>query len=307
MIDPETIKLLEKQHYKIAGRHSAVKICHWTKMSIKDEGYCYKQKFYGISSHRCLQMTPSVLWCTQRCVFCWRNIERTIGTELKEYDDPSDIIDEAIEKQRVLLSGFGGIPDRINKEKFKEAQDPNQAAISLSGEPTIYPGIDELIGEFHRRNFTTFLVTNGTLPERLENMDNLPTQLYLSIDAPDKKVYKKLCNPIIPNGWEKINRTIDLFPSLKTRRVIRITLVKGMNMDMNDVGGYARLIERSGTDFIEVKSYMFVGGSRMRLSLDNMPSFSEVMEFSKALGEELGYVVSDSKEDSRVVLLSREK
>lgn len=303
MIPTELKKILEKQHYKIVGVHSTVKLCHWTKKSILDKGFCYKQKFYGIKSHRCLQMTPAVAWCTQKCIFCWRNIEQTLGTELNEFDEPEDIINEAIEAQRRLLSGYGGIPERINKTKFKEAQDPNQAAISLSGEPTIYPKIGELIGEFNKRKFTTFLVTNGTLPERLEKLENLPTQLYLSLDAPNEKIYNRICNPILSENWKKINDTIGIFPSLETRKVIRITAIKGLNMLFEE--GYARLVQKAEPDFVEVKAYMFIGGSRKRLSLENMPSFAEVREFSENLCNSLGYSIKDFKEDSRVVLLSR--
>ncbi|MEA3255115.1 MAG: 4-demethylwyosine synthase TYW1 [Candidatus Altiarchaeota archaeon] len=302
MINTELKKILEKQHYKIVGNHSAVKLCHWTKKSILDKGFCYKQKFYGIKSHRCLQMTPAVAWCTQKCIFCWRNIEQTIGTELDEVDEPQDIIDKAIEAQRKLLSGYGGIPERINKTKFSEAQNPNQAAISLSGEPTIYPRIGELISEFNKRKFTTFLVTNGTLPERLRNLEELPTQLYLSLDAPDKEIYQRVCNPLSPKNWEKINESIDILPSLETRKVIRITAVKGLNMSSEE--GYARLIKRAEPDFVEVKAYMFIGGSRKRLSLENMPSFAEVRKFSEDLSNSLGYTIKDFKEDSRVILLS---
>ena len=302
MIPTEFKKILEKQHYKIVGRHSAVKLCHWTKRSILDEGFCYKQKFYGIESHRCLQMTPAVAWCTQKCIFCWRNIEQTLGTKLDEFDEPEDIINGAIEAQRKLLSGYGGIPERINKTKFKEAQDPNQVAISLSGEPTIYSKIGELIGEFNKRKFTTFLVTNGTLPERLEKLENLPTQLYLSLDAPNEKIYNRICNPILSENWKKINDTLGIFPSLETRKVIRITAIKGLNMLSEE--GYARLVQRAEPDFVEVKAYMFIGGSRKRLSLENMPSFAEVREFSENLSSYLGYSIKDFKEDSRVVLLS---
>lgn len=302
MINTELKKILEKQHYKIVGNHSAVKLCHWTKKSILDKGFCYKQKFYGIKSHRCLQMTPAVAWCTQKCIFCWRNTEQTIGTELDEVDEPQDIIDKAIEAQRKLLSGYGGIPERINKTKFSEAQNPNQAAISLSGEPTIYPRIGELISEFNKRKFTTFLVTNGTLPERLRNLEELPTQLYLSLDAPDKEIYQRICNPLSLKNWEKINESIDVLPSLETRKVIRITAVKGLNMSSEE--GYARLIQRAEPDFVEVKAYMFIGGSRKRLSLENMPSFAEVQKFSEDLSNSLGYPIKDFKEDSRVILLS---
>ncbi|MCK4491207.1 MAG: radical SAM protein, partial [Candidatus Altiarchaeales archaeon] len=190
----------------------------------------------------------------------------------------------------------------INKRKFMEAQDPNQAAISLSGEPTIYPRISELIEEFKKRGFTTFLVSNGTFPERFMDMTP-PTQLYISIDAPDKKTYKRVCNPIVHGTWEKINRSLELLPSLDTRTVIRITLVKGLN-DIN-LEGYAKLISKAEPDFIEVKAFMLLGGSRARLSLENMPSFEYVEEFSGRLSAEVGYGVADTSVDSRVVLLSK--
>jgi tRNA wybutosine-synthesizing protein 1 len=303
MISEEYKRLLEHQHYKIVGRHSAVKLCHWLRKSILDEGFCYKQQFYGIESHRCLQMTPAIAWCTHRCMFCWRNIEKTVGMEMEEYDEPDFIIDTAVEKQRELISGFGGIPDRINKQKYREARHPNQAAISLSGEPTIYPKIDELIGEFTKRNYTTYLVTNGTFPERIEGMDNLPTNLYLSLDAPDEEIYRRIDNPLIEDGWERICRTIDLMPSIDTTKVVRLTMVKGWNMTR--IKGYKELMSRIQPDFVEVKAYMFVGGSRLRMSIENMPSFEETMGFAQELADELSYKVKDSKVESRVVLLSR--
>lgn len=304
MIPGELKELLERQHYKIVGRHSAVKVCHWTRKSLRGEGECYKQQFYGVQSHRCLQMTPAVAWCNQRCLFCWRNTEHTLGSVLADCDEPGDIIDEAVEKQRMLLSGFGGIPEVVNQRKFREAQNPNQAAISLSGEPTIYPRLGELIREFHRRDYTTFLVSNGTFPERLAALDKLPTQLYISLYGPNKEVYRKTCAPESPELWNRINESLELIPSLDTRTVIRLTLVKGLNL--TDPAGYARLIEKAQPTYVEAKAFMFVGGSRMRMTIDHMPSFQEIQDFSEKLAEELGYQVKDSKEDSRVVLLARD-
>ncbi|MFQ5986189.1 MAG: 4-demethylwyosine synthase TYW1, partial [Thermoplasmata archaeon] len=57
MLEPQTAELLEKQGYKLIGSHSGVKLCHWTKQSLKHDRGCYKQHFYGIDSHRCMQMT----------------------------------------------------------------------------------------------------------------------------------------------------------------------------------------------------------------------------------------------------------
>ena len=46
-------KIMEKQGYRFIGKHSAVKICRWTRKSLIDERECYKSKFYGIKSWEC--------------------------------------------------------------------------------------------------------------------------------------------------------------------------------------------------------------------------------------------------------------
>ncbi len=302
MIPPELKKLFEKQGYALVGSHSAVKVCEWAKKSLRGKGFCYKQKFYGIESHRCLQMTPAVAWCTQRCVYCWRPVELTLGYSLSEEDSPEEIVEKSILAQRKLLSGFGGF-EGVEKNRFEESKNPKHAAISLAGEPTIYSKIGDLIGAFHSKGFTTFLVTNGTLPERLETISNEPTQLYLSLDAPDEDTYVKIDRPAIGGGWEKLNKTIGLFPSFKCRKVLRLTLVKGLN-DFNQEG-YAKIIAKADPDLVEIKSYMCIGFSRNRLSLDNMLSHAEVRAFSEKLAECLSYRIKDEKIDSRVVLLSK--
>ena len=47
----------------------------------------------------------------------------------------------------------------------------------------------------HSHGMTTMLVTNGTLPKVIENLDTLPTQLYVSVDAPNKEVFDEICRP----------------------------------------------------------------------------------------------------------------
>jgi tRNA wybutosine-synthesizing protein 1 len=299
MIPEEIRKTMVRQNYKIVGNHSAVKICSWLKKSIRNEGVCYKQKFYGIQSHRCLQMTPWIQ-CPNRCIFCWRVIEK-IPVEIDRIDDPKDIIRGCIEEQRKLLTGFKGL-GRANKEKYREAQNPNQAAISLVGEPTMYPKISELIQEFHKMKFTTFLVTNGQYPERLDGIEE-PTNLYISLDAPDNATYRKLDRPILTDHWKRLMNSLELMKSFSCRRVIRLTMVKGWNIKL--VEKYAKLIEKTDADFIEVKGYMFVGESQKRLSLENMPRHKEVKEFSEKISKASGYTYKDEQARSRVVLLSK--
>ncbi len=307
-MDPILRRILEKQHYRVVGtgQHSGVKLCHWMRQKLFYGRSCYKEDFYGIECHRCLQMTPAVNTCNHRCLFCWRNQEfneRTLS--LDAADEPGAILEESIRAQRILVSGFKG-DERCEVDLWKEAQDPTQVAISLAGEPTIYPYLDEFIALCRRRGMTTFLVTNGTLPEVLENLDALPTQLYVTVPAPDIESYRKLCNPYDSRrSWDNIRRTLELLPSLDTRTVIRHTLVDGWNI--SDVKGYAKLDGLAEPTFIEPKGYVFVGASRMRMNLDNMPSHETVKGFAQALGDELGYEFLAEKEKSRVTLLGRDK
>ncbi len=214
----QDFKDLEKKGYRFVGSnsHAAAKICHWTKKSIINEGVCYKEKFYGIESHRCLQMSPSISYCHHKCLFCWRDISITDTEWNEDYDEPSEIIEGCIDAQRNLLCGFFG-NSQSDLKKLKESKDPNNAAISLAGEPMLYPLIDDMLAEFKRRNFTTFLVSNGLSPSKLEDLEVEPTQFYLSLDAPTQEIYKDLCNPQIENGWEKLNESLDLLSSFNSR------------------------------------------------------------------------------------------
>lgn len=302
---PNKIKsALEKQGYRFIGNHSACKICEWTRKSLVDEDICYKQKFYGIKSHQCCQMTPSV-FCINRCVFCWRDTSLTTNKSFgKEIDEPEKIIEGCIEAQRKLLSGFGGNED-VNIKKFREAQNPRYFAISLTGEPTLYPRLDSLIGELHKQKKCSFLVTNGLFPQNLEKLDNLPVQLYVSIDAPNKKIYDRIDRPLLKDSWERFNQTLKLLPSLDTRKVLRITLIKGQNM--TDIEGYTKLVNAANPDFVEIKAYMWVGYSRLNLELKNMPLHKEVVDFSNKISGTTGLKIIDEKENSRVVLLTKGK
>lgn len=296
------VEKLESNGYRFVGshNHAAAKICHWTKQSILDRGVCYKEKFYGIESHRCLQMAPAVPNCQQKCEFCWRDLSYTQTQWDGEYDDPKTIIDEAIEAQNNLLCGFFG-NDKANKEKLEESKTPTNAAISLAGEPMLYPEIDELIAEFNRRNFTTFVVSNGQCVDKLKNLENEPYQLYLSLDAPTKKIYNEVCQPQISEGWDNLNQSLDTLASFNSRTCIRTTCVKGRNMINPEK--YGELIKKSNPDFVEIKAYMCVGSSRYRLTPDNMPTFDEVKSFAQKIGENCGKKIVNESEVSRVVLL----
>ena len=295
---PDLNTFMRKQGYALAGRHSAVKTCLWLRHAINGQGFCYKSKFYGVQSHRCLQMTPTLM-CNQRCLFCWRPIEISVPTP-DEWDYPKKIVEESIACQRKLITGFGGSEIAI-KERLIESYEPNNVAISLSGEPTLYPYLPELIEEYKIMGFKVFLVTNGTNPEMLTKVS--PSQLYMSLDAPDIETYLKICKPKSAVLWKRINESLTILREKKSRTVIRTTLIKGENMFRSE--RYAEMIKKASPDFVEIKAYMHLGFSRFRLDRSSMPTHVEVLEFSKEIAKYLGYEIVDESEISRVVLLSK--
>ncbi len=312
LVSPEITQLYFKQAYRIVGKHkhAAVKICHWTKESLRWDRVCYKELWYPpVESHRCMEMTPYV-GCNHHCLFCWRihsgdrpNLRwKELPSADTKFDNPETIVTESIEARKQLLVGFKGNPLTDNR-KYEKALKPTMMTMSLTGEPTLYPDLSGLISAAKKHGMVTFLVTNGTLPERLEEMDPLPFQLYVTLPAPDKKTYLKTTKPLIKNGWGKLNETLGLFPSLNTRKVIRLTLVKGLNMF--DSEKYAKLIEKAEPDFVEPKGFMWVGEARNRLPKEAMPSHEEIKKFGKELSNYLGYEIVDEFKPSRVVLLKK--
>jgi tRNA wybutosine-synthesizing protein 1 len=216
---------------------------------------------------------------------------------VREWDDPEEIVEGCIREQMRLISGYKGSMETDIK-KIEEAKKPKHVAISLIGEPTLYPFLPELISAFHKRGMTTFLVTNGTFPEALEDVD--PSQLYLSLNAPDEETYKRVCNA---NHWERIKRSLFMLKD-KNRTAIRITLIEGMNI--KEPESYGKLIEMVEPVFIEVKAYMHLGFSRERLSRGAMPPHDRVRGFAIELASLINYEIADESEISRVVLLSRD-
>lgn len=303
MIPEELSEILKRQSYRLVGNHSAVKVCHWTKKSLLSGESCYKQKFYGIQSHRCLQMTPAVGWCQHSCLFCWRPVEHNLGTKMDgvDFDEPGDIVDKSIIAQQKLLSGYWGEKDRVDMERMKEACTPNNAALSLAGEPTTYPYLDGLIDEYNKRDFTTFLVTNGQNPDMLEKIN--PYQFYISMISPDEETYKRLNRPLLKDGWERYNRSLEIMGDMKGRTVARMTLVRGFNLENPE--SFIPLIEKARPKYIEAKGYVHVGYSRKRLEREDMPSYEEIKEFSEILCRETGYRIKDSALYSKVFLLER--
>jgi tRNA wybutosine-synthesizing protein 1 len=252
-------------------------------------------------------MSPSLYYCTQQCLFCWRAQSgdlKVTWDEMKipRIDSPQEVAQGCLKAQEKILTGYKGNP-KTNWHKFQEALTPKHVAISLTGEPTLYEPLGELIRTFHQKGMTTFLVSNGTLPSKLSSLNQEPTQLYISVCAPNEHVYKNVCRPEFPDAWAKLKETLGLLHSFRCPTVIRMTLVKDRNM--NGIDEYAKIVVKTQPTYVEAKAYMHIGFSHLRLGFESMPQHSEIRGFAEQLSKKTGYRILAEAADSRVVLLSR--
>ncbi|CAI4903024.1 ADS_G0052950.mRNA.1.CDS.1 [Saccharomyces cerevisiae] len=286
--DSPTYKNLTKQGYKVIGSHSGVKICRWTKNELRGKGSCYKKSLFNIASSRCMELTPS-LACSSKCVFCWRHGTNPVSKNWRwEVDEPEYILENALKGHYSMIKQMRGVPGVI-VERFAKAFEVRHCALSLVGEPILYPHINKFIQLLHQKGITSFLVCNAQHPEALRNIVKV-TQLYVSIDAPTKTELKKVDRPLYKDFWERMVECLEILKTVQNhqRTVFRLTLVKGFNM--GDVSAYADLVQRGLPGFIEVKGATFSGssdGNGNPLTMQNIPFYEECVKFVKAFTTEL--------------------
>ncbi|CAD6650991.1 BAG_1a_G0052810.mRNA.1.CDS.1 [Saccharomyces cerevisiae] len=286
--DSPTYKNLTKQGYKVIGSHSGVKICRWTKNELRGKGSCYKKSLFNIASSRCMELTPS-LACSSKCVFCWRHGTNPVSKNWRwEVDEPEYILENALKGHYSMIKQMRGVPGVI-AERFAKAFEVRHCALSLVGEPILYPHINKFIQLLHQKGITSFLVCNAQHPEALRNIVKV-TQLYVSIDAPTKTELKKVDRPLYKDFWERMVECLEILKTVQNhqRTVFRLTLVKGFNM--GDISAYADLVQRGLPSFIEVKGATFSGssdGNGNPLTMQNIPFYEECVKFVKAFTTEL--------------------
>lgn len=317
MINDAQRKVLTKQGYKLIGTHSAVKLCRWTKHQLRGRGGCYKHTFYGINSHQCMEATSS-LACANKCVFCWRHHKNPVGTSWRwKTDDPIYIVNEGLKAQEAMIREYRGVPGVEETGRFKEGLQVKHCALSLVGEPIMYPHINELLEDLHKRHISTFLVTNAQFPEQIRQLTTC-TQLYVSIDGTNPEQLKRIDRPLFKDYWERFRRSLLYVRDRRERTVYRVTLVKDYN-DM-DPQSYVELIALGAPDLIELKGVTFAGPSLTGgVRMANVPTHSEVIEFAKSVVDHLKawrenvdptlplYSLALEHEHSCSILLAQEK
>ncbi|XP_060928586.1 S-adenosyl-L-methionine-dependent tRNA 4-demethylwyosine synthase TYW1 [Limanda limanda] len=305
MITPALREALTKQGYKLIGSHSGVKLCRWTKSMLRGRGGCYKHTFYGIESHRCMETTPS-LACANKCVFCWRHHTNPVGTEWRWKMDPAEkILQEAVEKHQSLIRQFRGVPG-VKPERYEEGLAVKHCALSLVGEPIMYPEINTFIRLLHSQHISSFLVTNAQFPEEIRTLVPV-TQLYVSVDASTRDSLKKIDRPLFKDFWPRFLDSLKALGEKRQRTVYRLTLVKAWNVE--EMLSYSELISLGQPDFIEVKGVTYCGESAAStLTMANVPWHQEVVAFVQQLADMLPqYEIACEHEHSNCLLIAHTK
>ena len=89
-----------------------------------------------------METTPS-LACANKCVFCWRHHSNPVGTEWRwQMDPPEMILDGALEGHYKMIKQMRGVPG-VLPEKLEEGMKVQHCALSLVGEPIMYPEINK--------------------------------------------------------------------------------------------------------------------------------------------------------------------
>jgi tRNA wybutosine-synthesizing protein 1 len=191
-------------------------------------------------------------------------------------------------------------------ERFAEAsRSIRHCALSLVGEPIIYPRINDFLDLLHAKGISSFMVTNAQFPEQMETLRPC-TQLYISVDAPTATELKAVDRPLFADFWERFLKCVDLLREKQQRTVFRLTLVNGWNTEQLDE--YVKLVRRGRPDFVEVKGVTYCGDSKASpLTIKHCPFHHEVRAYCQAMAASLaaeGYELASEHAHSNIVLLA---
>uniref|UniRef100_A0A2K5NXP2 tRNA 4-demethylwyosine synthase (AdoMet-dependent) n=1 Tax=Cercocebus atys TaxID=9531 RepID=A0A2K5NXP2_CERAT len=256
-------------------------------------------------SHRCMETTPS-LACANKCVFCWRHHTNPVGTEWRwKMDQPEMILKEAVENHQNMIKQFKGVPG-VKAERFEEGMTVKHCALSLVGEPIMYPEINRFLKLLHQCKISSFLVTNAQFPAEIRNLKPV-TQLYVSVDASTKESLKKIDRPLFKDFWQRFLDSLKALAAKQQRTVYRLTLVKAWNVD--ELQAYAQLVFLGNPDFIEVKGVTYCGeSSASSLTMAHVPWHEEVVQFVRELVDLIpDYEIACEHEHSNCLLIAHKK
>ncbi|NP_001399108.1 S-adenosyl-L-methionine-dependent tRNA 4-demethylwyosine synthase TYW1B isoform 2 [Homo sapiens] len=225
----------------------------------------------------------------------FRNMGRNEDGERRAMITPA--LREALTKQ--------GVPG-VKAERFEEGMTVKHCALSLVGEPIMYPEINRFLKLLHQCKISSFLVTNAQFPAEIRNLEPV-TQLYVSVDASTKDSLKKIDRPLFKDFWQQFLDSLKALAVKQQRTVYRLMLVKAWNVD--ELQAYAQLVSLGNPDFIEVKGVTYCReSSASSLTMAHVPWHEEVVQFVRELVDLIPeYEIACEHEHSNCLLIAHRK
>ena len=90
----------------------------------------------------------------------------------------------------------------ITNQVFPFCFQVRHCALSLVGEPIMYPEINKYVDLLHSKEISSFMVCNAQFPDAMRQLKPV-TQLYVSIDASTKDTLKAIDRPLHKDFWER--------------------------------------------------------------------------------------------------------
>jgi len=237
-------------------------------------------------------------------LYSWRHHTNPVGTSWRwKVDDPETLVNGAMENHYRMIKQMKGVPGVV-EERYQEAFQIRHCALSLVGEPIMYPHINEFVDLLHQHRISSFLVTNAQFPEKIAQLKPV-TQLYVSVDASTKESLKKVDRPLFRDFWDRFVGSLKAIGDKRQRTVYRLTLVKDYNTE--ELQNYVDLVSLGHPSLIEVKGVTFCGTSgASSLTMSNVPYHEEVVQFCEKMSEMLGreYEIACEHAHSCCILLA---
>ena len=76
---------------------------------------------------------------------------------------------------------------------------------------------------------------------------------------------------------------------------------------MQNIEGYAKILDGVDVDYYELKGYVHIGHSQHRLLIEQQPSHEEIKNFALELAKHTGLKIVSEKAESRAILMMREE
>lgn len=135
-----------------------------------------------------------------------------------------------------------GIPDAKFFDVKKNLDDLKRIGVSVvdftGGEPLLNKELPQILSHAKKLGFFVKLSTNGYLyPKRAEELKDLTTCIYFSLDTTSREEYKKIRGI---DGYEQLIESIELAKELNQKICLSCTLTDEIINNMKDIANFAK-------------------------------------------------------------------